>query len=49
MDVLRQVLRENQYCDESLLIQQLIAESGITPEMRAGISNKAEELVVAVR
>ena len=48
-DVLRQILRENQYCDESLLIQQLISDSGISHELRERISKKAEELVVAVR
>jgi len=48
-DVLRQVLRENQYCDETLLVQQLISDSGISIAMRESIVEKAEELVVAVR
>ncbi len=47
--VLRQILRENQYIDEALLLEQLIEEADLSETQRSQISEAAESLVNAVR
>ncbi len=47
--ILRQILRENQYVDESLLLKQLIEEAALSDEIRSRITASAESLVNAVR
>ncbi|WP_297107102.1 bifunctional proline dehydrogenase/L-glutamate gamma-semialdehyde dehydrogenase PutA [uncultured Devosia sp.] len=45
----RQLLRSRLYADETKLVQELIAETGLEPADRKAVSLKAVELVQAVR
>ncbi len=47
--VLRQILRENQYVDERVLLQQLVEESNIPDSLRSNISIRTQDIVTQVR
>jgi len=47
--VLRQILRENQYVDEGVLLQQLVKESDIPDDLRSQITTRTQDIVTQVR
>ena len=47
--VLRQILRENQYVDEGMLLHQLVKDSDISDDLRAQITARTQDIVTQVR
>ena len=47
--VLRQILRENQYVDERVLLSQLVEESDIPESLRSEITSRTKNIVTQVR